>query len=454
MAKISGSVGDGGLNARHDVALIRLMLSVVKDSKGAAYLSGAYDGGYLPAVGAAIAAFQADNAPAKGTPGVTPEKSGLMVPNGETLARLSAALPVSLKGVRTTAGISVVYLDMGADARRASLDALKHPDNKLDTDFAAKLSNLVNDFYDQAGIVLTVQEPFGWWRSFDMQVGLASQGGPGETIHNYGRAVDMAFKGLKWVTPQGRIQATPRGDLTHDPVLKTSVQDEFWTARFKAVQQQPGLFATTAFGGGDKAHLQDLEDGSLDSVGSFIGLMESVGPGKMKWEPFEMTPTKYLCDFGLGGAKYLVGTALDIWVNDPADKRWAKTLQEKGLKPELKLTKVDLVTALNAKIKADPTYSFDRFLGAAAGTHKKGELTPNDVSDIDLKTVHLIIRREFEAAASNWKKWKPVRYPDDTRRPKAKSPSPPARASSARRRHAGAGEVALRAAGVGRAQEQ
>ena len=44
--------------------------------------------------------------------------------------------------------------------------------------------------------MITVNKPFGGWRDYDMQVPLASQGGPGETIHNYGRAVDVGFLGI------------------------------------------------------------------------------------------------------------------------------------------------------------------------------------------------------------------------------------------------------------------
>ena len=306
---------------------------------------------------------------------------------------------------------------MGDAAKRESIVTLRLPQKSLLPNFSAMLVKLISDFYDQTGIVLTLQEPFGSWRTFDMQVGLASQGGPGESIHNYGRAVDIAFKGLQWVTPQGQVRGPLSGDLTHG-ALDPKAQNEFWALRFKAVQAQSGLFATIAFGGGDKAHLQDLDDGRLDSAGSFIALMESVGPRRMKWESFEMTPTSYKCDFGLGGEKFLVGTALDVWVTDVADKRWARALQEKGLKPSLKLTKAELVKALNAKMKTDAKFSFDVFLGARAATHKKVELTPADISDVDMKAVHLLLRGEFQAAAENWRKWRPVLYPDQTRRPK------------------------------------
>jgi hypothetical protein len=310
----------------------------------------------------------------------------------------------------------VVYLDMGIATQRASIGSLQRSGTNLVAEFAAKLIKLVTDFYAQTGIVLTVQEPFGWWRTFDMQVGLASQGGPGETIHNYGRAVDIAFHGLKWVTPGGRVQGPMKGDLT-DGTLTSQQQNEFWAARLKVVQAQPGLFGTTAFGSRDLAHIQDLEDGTLDSAGSLVALMEAVGPRKMKWELFEMTPTSYKCDLGLGGETYLVGTAIDIWVFNPADQRWQKLLK-RDQKPSLMLTKGELAKALNAKMKTDATFSFDSFLGTRETTHKKGELTPADISDADMKAVHLIVRGEFQAVAENWRKWRPVLYPDNNRRDK------------------------------------
>ena len=77
MARLSGSVGDGGQNAPHDVALVQLMLSVVRDSRGAAFLIGAYDGRYGPALGAAIASFQTSNGLGQtAAPGKLPEKKG------------------------------------------------------------------------------------------------------------------------------------------------------------------------------------------------------------------------------------------------------------------------------------------------------------------------------------------------------------------------------------------
>lgn len=109
MAKLSGSVGEGGLNTKHDVALVKLILSAIKTAKGPTYLEARYDGSFGPQVGKAIAAFQADNSVGgRVVPGAPADKPGLILPGGETLAKLSAKVPAQLQAARTSAGISVV----------------------------------------------------------------------------------------------------------------------------------------------------------------------------------------------------------------------------------------------------------------------------------------------------------------------------------------------------------
>ena len=96
----------------------------------------------------------------------------------------------------------------------------------------------------------------------------------------------------------------------------------------------------------------------------------------------------------------------------------------------------DMVKALNAKMKTDAEFSLDAFLGRAGTAQKKRAPTPAgagaagtkdtsltaaDVSDADMKAFHLVLRGEFQAAAENWKKWNPVWYPDQKRRPKHKA---------------------------------
>jgi hypothetical protein len=62
MTDITGSVGEGGTNKTHDVALVQAMLRIVKSKKGTPYLSGNYDGTYGQQTKNAIIAFQADYA--------------------------------------------------------------------------------------------------------------------------------------------------------------------------------------------------------------------------------------------------------------------------------------------------------------------------------------------------------------------------------------------------------
>jgi len=60
MADISDSVGTGGINAIHDVALVQLILKTLKNSHQASYFGSPYTNGYSGETARAIAAFQAD----------------------------------------------------------------------------------------------------------------------------------------------------------------------------------------------------------------------------------------------------------------------------------------------------------------------------------------------------------------------------------------------------------
>lgn len=60
MPDIKDSVGQGETNNLHDVALVQVMLRVIKDAKGAAYLGGNYDGKFAPNTKDAIIRFQQD----------------------------------------------------------------------------------------------------------------------------------------------------------------------------------------------------------------------------------------------------------------------------------------------------------------------------------------------------------------------------------------------------------
>jgi peptidoglycan hydrolase-like protein with peptidoglycan-binding domain len=403
MSDISSSVGENGANAAHDVALVQLFLRKVKNVKGVSYFQHDYSGVYSTQLKDAIAAFQADSGgkPDGGAPDAgAPHKTGLIEPRSATWAKLIAAVPTEFKNARTLPGVKIVYIGMSQADHDASVSAIRNPVHKLGEDFKFKVVQLVQDFYRQSQIVLTVNDYRGWWRSFDEQLGLVSDGGPGESIHNYGYAVDIGFKGLRWVSPDGQIQPPLNNSLSNDGLLSGARQLELWAARNRIAIDKLHLFPTVKKG--DLTHIQAFEDDPLDSAGSLVALMEVVGPRKMKWQTFEMRPTSYLCDLGLGGDKYLVGTATVIW-----DKTLA-----------ISLTKADLAKALNAKLSADPKFSVETFLGVPFKLEgKKREVAPDSFSDAHMAAVKKLLRAEFQAASEHWKEWKPVRYPDTTRRP-------------------------------------
>jgi hypothetical protein len=119
----------------------------------------------------------------------------------------------------------------------------------------------------------------------------------------------------------------------------------------------------------------------------------------MKWQPEFRTTTNYLCDPGLGGKLVFVGTAVNIWEQSPTNR----------------ISAASLASVLAAKKKADSGFSADRFLGRSGAT-LPSEPSENDIRESDIKAVQKMLRAEFDAAAVNWKQWKPVKYPNSDRR--------------------------------------
>ena len=123
MAKLTGTVANAGQNAKQDVLLLQLMLRVIQDSKEQPYLDSDPDGQPGPALVEAITSFQTDHAGKKPLPGSSRTSRGWSRPGGDTFMRLSVRLPEKLKRARTTAGVSVPYLEMGDAALKASIAA-------------------------------------------------------------------------------------------------------------------------------------------------------------------------------------------------------------------------------------------------------------------------------------------------------------------------------------------
>jgi hypothetical protein len=392
MPRIDDPVGAGARNSIHDVALIRAMLTLIRNKAGVPYYQGDYQFDKDPtAVRLTIEAFQVENGlvPAKLGPPTGSEQRGVVRHGGATWNLMVERLPPAWRGMRTLEGVPVAYLPMP----RAKLDKninLFHMGSKnLWGSLADSVLRLFRDFYDKSQISLVLMNS-GGWRSFDDQLDMNSDSGPGETIHNYGYAVDLGFDGLEYLDRSGAKFSAGRGLEELGPVNKKN----FFLARNNVAR---GLYETIK--GGDFYHLQAFDDDTLDSVGSFMALLEAHGPKKMKWAPRLRTPTDYLCDLGLGGDKYYVGTATDIW----------------ELNTTYRISKDDLARALNSRRKREPGFQPGVFLGSG-NFPADGEISAEQVSAAHLAAVQTMLRGEFLAAEARWARWQPVKYPGADRR--------------------------------------
>jgi hypothetical protein len=388
MAGLTGSVGENGKNARPDVALVQFMLAVARDANGRAYYGTPYSGHYDAGTKLAIAALL----------GAKPQ--AVIAPDSSAWSKLLAAVPDRYKTARVMPGSGVtVYQPADRHFAETSANSIKTNAN-LNDEFKGKIARLVTEFYNQYQIALTVQGRTGGRRTFQEQVHLNSDSAPGESIHHYGHAVDIGFSGLRWINGKGDISTTDDWlrELPSQPQRLA-----FWEARNK-IADRLKLYSTIKKGGGDFIHLQNYDDNLLDSVTSFMTLLELVGPRKMKWKPVNMTPTDYWCDLGLGGDKYFVGTGLDIWKSTP------------------RLTKSDLAAAVNAKLKKEPNFSLDGYLGLGTPPKNAPDAGTTPLRDTDITPAHLgsiqrLLRAEFDAADKDWRLWKPVFYQGSARRP-------------------------------------
>jgi peptidoglycan hydrolase-like protein with peptidoglycan-binding domain len=391
MPTLSDSVGDGGNNAVHDVAMVQMMLRAVKQANNAPYFAGDYTGTYGDDVKTAIAAFQNDQKllPAAGPAGAPPanaEVKGLLRKDGATLAKLSAMLPAKYAAATIIAGTKTVYLAMDAGAAKGSAATITGKVD-LDVGFRAKVAQLVNAVYAQQQIVLTIP-PSGWRRDYAAQAAISpahTGAGPGESNHNYGQAVDIGFAGLTWIKGNGDLVKEDfwlaKG---HMPGAK---QKEFWAAR-NAIATTIPIYPTHF--GGDLIHLQAYNDAHVSYARSLAALLNAVTPNHIKWQAAHGKPHVYKSDLGLGGALFPVGTAREIWAgNSP-------------------LKKVDVATALNAKLAVDKTFDVIKFLDP---TNPKqvapaAPLKEADIKDAWVARFKTSLKANFQAADASWKSWK------------------------------------------------
>jgi hypothetical protein len=386
MPDIKDSVGEGGANQPHDVALVQAMLRIVRDKHNRPYLQGHYDGAYGKITKNAIIAFQQDHnlvvpptplppALPGPTPSATPilplpsalagaigaaagalaagigalfqEKLGLVRVGAATIQKLTAMLPSESTDIRIIEGTRTVYwpgsfFDAFAEEQRIAGDP------NLEPNFRAVVADLVRLMFERHRIVLTVT-PSGGRRTFQKQYQLltettSTQAGPGESNHNFGQAVDIGFKGLKWMRGNGAA-GPPSGDdwwLQGLAAASSAKANEMWAARNKIAFDELKLFKSNLKG--DLIHVQKFSDDNVSMRRSLADLLTRAGA--MKWEH----SGQYKCDLGGGGALFAVGTAAAVWKGQ-ASVTAAEIAGATGV-PASTIKAAD-VAAMRQKLKAD-----------------------------------------------------------------------------------------------------
>jgi peptidoglycan hydrolase-like protein with peptidoglycan-binding domain len=379
MPDIKESVGHGGINRGHDVAMVQVLLQIVKNAKGHSYLGASYDGAYGNITKQAIIAFQKDQklvAEAKATPIVGPgtgpgavagpppasapkgapaaakapaEKEGFVAPGSPTMQKLNSMLPPNYAAIRIIEGTKLVYWSGSATAATDSASAIRSAAG-LDPTFRENVAKLVELTHQRYAIALSLPAT-GGLRTFQKQYELATQpnpptgAGPGESNHNFGLAVDIGPLGFKWIGASLLAKTEPGWWL--NDLSKTYPQKamEIWAARNQIAFAELGMFPSAL--PGDHVHVQKFSDANVSMSRSLAHLMNQVGA--LKWQ---FAGGQYKSDFGLGGPFYAVGIAERVWEGKGAVTKTVLEAAYKAVKKQEPVTDA-AVTVMKAKLKAD-----------------------------------------------------------------------------------------------------
>jgi hypothetical protein len=275
---------------------------------------------------------------------------------------MTADLPVAYRDLTIIPDTKTVYLAASQADRDASKKQISE-DPQLEAGFRQNVVDLVDAMFARHKIVLWLT-PTGSRRTFAQQdAEVKTKAGPGESNHNFGRAVDIGFKGFRWIQGDGTIKKD--GDwLNALEKLEAAKANAFWDARDAIALREVKLYRL-AF---ERVHLQAFDNDAVSSGRSLVALLNKVGA--MKWGASYLKPAwRYTCDLGLGGTLHAVGTSKEIW----AGKATA--------------TKTLLAQARSAPGK------------------KVGE---SDIKDEDIAKLRSALKKDFETADKNWAQWAPV----------------------------------------------
>ncbi len=269
MSDITGMVGAGQANTRHDVALVQAMLKFIVTATGQSYLSGSIDGSYGSVTQAAINAFQADHGGDQ-----APVAAGVIGPGGNTLLMMNGLLPADRSDLRVLSGQRVVYRGRPVGDAVASSQAIRL-NLSLRAPFRARVAQLVTDMHSRHHLVLSVT-PTGGRRTFAEQAAILpprSYAGPGESNHNFGNAVDLGFNRTTWFRRDGTA-VTDNHWLTTLENYEAGAATAFWDARDAIALVPPTNLFRLRF---ERIHLQDFDNATASMGRSLAAHLTAIG---------------------------------------------------------------------------------------------------------------------------------------------------------------------------------
>ncbi len=398
MQSLTGTVGDGGANARHDVALVQAILVLTQrpanlDPLRSHYLT-TIDGDCGDRTKQAIRQFQADQvfvSPGRNSSQVVSgATAGRVAPGDTTWARLVGAVPTQFAGLRVLTGSKTVYVAATVGQRDTSLARVAQL--TFEPTFRNSVVAVIRRLYDDTGIACSVCRD-GDRRTFQTQYDLLTSGrgvtnaGPGESNHNFGQAVDLGFQGLRWLRANGVVvenedwwlhQLDPRQRADGEALI-------FWNA-LRNAGTQVGLHRGPV---ADRPHLQAWSDAGVDMANRLADLLTR--SGRMRWTGQNQ---RYQCDLGFGGRFFDVGSAAQIW-------------NRQATVTEAMLTQARAQAA--GRIAGQGAGAAGVGLGAPTGA-AGGAATavrPNAaVTAQDVTAMREALRADFEAADAAWQSWR------------------------------------------------
>lgn len=416
MQKIKDTVGEKGTNKKSDAALVQAILLKIKRPPGSTpagpYLA-SYDGDCGPATKAAIQAFQDDHVfvSSDGRACVANPKAtaGLVKADDATWQKLLEQVDPDFSDMRVLENGKTVYVaatEEEAAGRTGEVGGLT-----FTAAFRPKVINCINGMFKQYGIAIGVC-PDGDRRDFQTQYRIlmkrdgSTHAGPGESNHNFGMAVDMGFRGLRWLKKNGDVTQKETCTMHQlDPGQKgTGEAALFWDALHAVgTSGTVGLFRGPVW---DQPHLQNWSDTGIDMATRLADLLTRLGT--MRWRGANQA---YTCDLGLGGEYYRVGTAEQIWnyqatiTVDILKRARAAETQATGQQAQGAGQGAGAAQAPGGGLRAGASMPRAAVVpGGTPLTPLRGP-QPKPITQADVLDMQRKLRSQFELADSNWPSW-------------------------------------------------